>query len=300
MSKVYSGVDGIPRGHASEVLVPGCLCLEGGAFRGVYGEGVLDAFMQEDLNFQTVIGVSAGALNGLNYVAGQIGRSARTNLTYRHDSEYVGLKALHEAHSPLNLDFLLKTMNAVEPLDEQRFYRPEQRYLAVACSCLTGEPMYFEKGVCGDIMAAIKASASMPYISPMVDVDGIPCLDGGSCCKIPYRWALDQGFEKVVVIRTRERSYRKHEKRSHTAERVYRDYPEFAGKVDSSSRDYNVQCDELLELEQSGRIFTIAPSEHVEVGRLEPDMEKLGALYWMGYADAKRELPGLRAYLGLG
>lgn len=297
MSKVYSGVDQLPSGRASDVVVPGCICLEGGAFRGVYGEGVLDAFMEAELNFQTVIGVSAGALNGLNYVAGQIGRSARTNLRYRHDGHYVGMAALHNSHSIVNLDFLFHDIAETDPLDEERFFRPDRRFIAVAANCLTGEAMYYEKGVCGDIFAALKASASMPYISPMVDVDGTPCLDGGCACKIPYQWALDQGFEKIVVIRTQARSYRKHEKHSRTAGRIYHDYPAFAEKLARSSIDYNHQCDELLRLEQEGRIFMLAPSEPVTVSRVEPDMEKLGELYYMGYADAKREIPRLRAYL---
>ena len=94
MRQTYSKMDQIPQGNASENITEGCLVLEGGAFRGLYTQGVLDAMMQNDINLSCVIGVSAGALGGLNYVSGQIGRSARINLSYRHDSRYVGVKAL--------------------------------------------------------------------------------------------------------------------------------------------------------------------------------------------------------------
>lgn len=295
--QIFSGVDELPKGLTDEHLIHGCICCEGGAFRGLYGEGVLDALMEAGINFDACIGVSAGALNGMNYVSGQIGRSARTNLTYRHNSKFVGLEALKESHSPLNLDFLLEDMNEVDPLNEERFFRPQQRFVAVATNCLNGQTMYYEKGICQDIFSAIKASASMPFISPMVDVEGTPCLDGGCSCKIPYQWALDQNYEKIVVIKTRERGYRKEDKASESASRIYRKHQLFAEVLDQSNIMYNQQCDELDRLEQEGRIFVIAPSEPVTVGRIEGDMEKLGTLYYLGYQDAKAQLPELLDYL---
>lgn len=297
-NKVFSGIEQLPKGKASEKLQDGCLVLEGGAFRGVYGEGVLDAFMENDMNFSTVIGVSAGALNGLNYVSGQIGRSARINLSYRHDRNYIGLPAWKKSRSILSVDFLLHDINEKDPLDEERFNRPEQRYLAVATNCKTGRPEYFEKGKC-DIMSAIKASASMPYISPMVDVDGIPCLDGGCSCKIPYQWALEQGFEKIVVVRTREEAFRKNDggKSAKMARRVYRNFPELAESLAKSNQDYNAQCEEITALNRKGRIFVVGPSKPVDVGRLEKDMEKLGELYYLGYSDAMTQLEALKQYL---
>ncbi|MBL7575429.1 Predicted phospholipase, patatin/cPLA2 family [Peptoniphilus asaccharolyticus DSM 20463] len=295
--KVYSKIDEIPRGQASENLTKGCLVIEGGAFRGVYNQGVLDAFMLNDFNFESVIGVSAGALAGINYVSGQIGRSARINLKYRHDSEYIGIKALRISHSPLNLDFILHTNNKIEELDRERFENSKQRFVAVATNCLTGEAEYFEKGKCSDILEAVKASASMPYLSPMVDLDGKPYLDGGCSCKIAYQWAIDQGYEKIIVIKTRERGFRKTviEKKYHSV--IYRNFPEFMEKFENSNAYYNMQCDEIDRLEKEKRIFVIAPSEPVRVGRLEPNIEKLGGLYWLGYNDAMADMESLKEYL---
>lgn len=299
MGKVFSGIDRLPNGEASDRLTEGCIALEGGAFRGVYSEGVLDALMEADLNFSCTVGVSAGALNGANYVSGQIGRSARINLRYRHDSRYVGVKAVRNNQGVIGFDFAFETLEESDPFDRARFMDPSRRFLAVAADCKTGRAIYFEKGKCGDIMQAIRASASMPYISKPVMVDGIPCLDGGCCCKIPYQWALDSGFEKIVVVKTQHPSFRKRvkEKNSILAKRVYRAYPEFAEALGRSAADYNRQCDEIERLQKEGRIFVIAPSKPVTVARLEKDMEKLGALYYLGYEDAKRQLDALLEYL---
>ena len=295
--QTYSEISKIPSGHAVNTITPGCIVLEGGAFRGLYSQGVLDALMKNDLNFECTIGTSAGALAGFNYTAGQVGRSARANLTYRHYPDYVGRGALAHAHSPIRLDFLFREYNEIEPFDHESFFSPARRFVAVATDCTTGRPAYFEKGICRDIFGAIKASASMPYISPMVDVDGTPCLDGGCSCKIPYRWALDQGFDKVVVVRTREPEYRKQlPKRRHRLYAYHR-YPAFAASLANSNRDYNRQCDEIQKLGGEGRIFVIAPSQKVTVGRLEGDMAKLGDLYWKGYNDTVYVLDALRRYL---
>lgn len=273
--------------------------MEGGAFRGLYTQGFLDALMTNDVNMQCVIGVSAGALSGMSYVSGQIGRAARINLGFRHDSRYVGLKALIHSHSPVDVGFITEERGILEPLDQDRFYRSERRFIAVATNCLTGETAYFEKGKCRDIMLAIRASATMPYISPMVMIDKVPYLDGGCSCKIPFHWALDQDFRKIIVIRTREWAYRKEAKKSSAAIRAYRKYPEFAQKLAVSSEDYNRQCDELEKLHASGRILCLSPSEPVTVSRLEGDMEKLGALYWLGWHDGLAALDRIRLYLGI-
>lgn len=296
---VYSGIDSLPRGKASDHLTQGCLVLEGGAFRGVYTSGVLDALMEADINIACTIGVSAGAMNGMNYTAGQIGRAGRINLTYRHDPRYVGLKAIQANRGIIGFDFLMDGVETWEPFDWDAFNRPERRFVAVATNCLTGQTEYFEKGSGVDIRKAVQASASMPYVSEPVDVDGIPCLDGGCSVKIPLRWAMDQGFEKIVVVRTRPNGFRSKvkERSKHLAQRVYRGYPAFAEVLGNTAQRYNQLCGELELLRRSGRVFVISPSSHFTVARLEKDMEKLGAFYYLGYNDGKNQLDALKAYL---
>lgn len=128
-NKVFSGLDRLPKGLASEQLTEGCVVLEGGAFRGLYTSGVLDALMEAGINLSCTVGVSAGALNGMNYVSGQIGRSGRLNLTYRHDSRYVGLKAIRKNRGVIGFDFILKNVNKEDPLNEERFFRPDRRFI---------------------------------------------------------------------------------------------------------------------------------------------------------------------------
>jgi len=297
--KVYSGLNSIPDGRAGNVLVEGCLVLEGGAFRGLYSQGFLDAMMENDLNLSCVIGVSAGALSGVNYVAGQIGRSARINLSYRHDSRYVGIRALLHSRSFLDVSFLTEDRGILEPLDMVRFNRPEQRFLAVATNCVTGTAAYFEKGKCSDIFLAAQASATMPFISPMVKIDGTPYLDGGCTCKIPYEWALREGFRKILVLRTRDAFFRKKDSTSSAALRIYRKYPEFARSLSGSNQEYNRQCDEIERLHAQGKLLRLAPSRPVTVSRVEKDMEKLGALYFLGRQDCLDQLETIRSYLGL-
>ncbi len=295
--KKYDKLYEIPDGHCSETFTKGCLVLEGGAFRGLYSQGVMDALMKNNINLDCCIGVSAGAMGGMNYVSGQIGRSARINLEYRFDSDYVGAEAFIHSRSPLNLDFAIRKNDKLEPFDETFFYIPARRFIAVATDCSTGKPVYFEKGRCKDIRNAVKASASMPYISPMVDVEGTQCLDGGCSCKIPYKWALDAGYENIVVVKTRERGFRRSDDIKNRARKFYKSHPEFGLSLDMSDHNYNIECDEVDALEKEGRIFVIAPSKPVTVKRVERNLNKLADLYWLGYNDTNANLFALRKYL---
>ncbi len=298
--KKYSGIDALPEGRASDKITEGCLVLEGGAFRGVYTNGVLDAFMEADINLRCTVGVSAGSMNAVNYVSGQIGRSARINLRYRHDSRYVGRKAILNNQGIIGFDFIFGRMPFIPDLDKKRFHSPERQLYAVVTNLDTGKPEYIEKNSGEDFFKVIAASSSMPFVSKPVMIGKSPYLDGGCSCKIPYEWALQQGFENIVVIRTRPRNYRKPVKpaQKFSPENfVYRDYPKFSASLLSSNENYNRQCVELLKLEYQKKIFVIAPSQSIDISRLEGNMEKLGSLYYLGYHDAKQSLARLNSYL---
>lgn len=291
----------IPRKQAPDTIISGCIVLEGGGFRGMYTSGVLDCLMEQGINFSCTVGVSAGALNGLNYAAGQIGRSARFNLQYRWDSRYVGVQAYRANHGIIGFDFVLDEYNRFDPLNAEVFYRQDRRFVAVATSCLTGKAEYFEKGKCRELMKAVQASASIPYVSRPVEVEGVPCLDGGCADRVPFQWAVDQGYEKILVVRTRARDFRAepNPRASHVAKRFYWRYPEFSQVLAETDEIYNCQCDRMEELEAQGRIFYLTPSEAPDVKVLEKDLGKLLSLYQLGYRDAQAQLPALRAYLGL-
>lgn len=295
--KVYSKIDELPNGIASNELTEGCLVLEGGAFRGLYTSGVTDALMQNNINLSCTIGVSAGALNGLNYVSGNIGRSARINLRYRHDSRYVGIKAFEHNKGIIGFDFVLDHINSSDPMNTENFWNKDKRFIVSATNCNNGEPSYFEKGKCSNILKGIQASASMPYVSKMVMIDDVPYLDGGCSKAIPYEWALQNDYKKIIVVRTRPLDFRKADEMMMPAFHVYKNYPMFANSLASSKIEYNRECDEIIKLTEEKRIFTIAPSCPITVSRVESDMEKLGDLYYLGYNDTLTCLDDLKKYL---
>lgn len=317
----YSGLSTIPAGTAEDNLVKGCLALEGGAFRGVYTSGVLDALMISGIDLSCTVGVSAGALNGYNYVAGQIGRSGRMNLGQRHNKEYVGLRNYMTCGGIIGFDYMFEKYVKIEPLNEERFNSPDRNFIAVATRLDLGTPVYFCKETlsstihnnlyCPDINTAVQASASMPFISRQVMVEGmakegdepvsLPCLDGGCSVNTPYDWGLKEGFGKIVVVRTRTREYRKTENSSlkPMSDIVYHKYPKFKETLINKIDRYNRECEEMNRLEKEGRIFVLAPKEEIGVGRLEKDMELIGRLYWNGYNETMERIDALREYLCL-
>ena len=274
-SKVYRHLDKLPSGRASEKLTHGCIVLEGGGWKGLYTLGVLDCLMKNDINFTSTVGCSAGALSAIGYVSGQIGWGARIDLTYRHDSNYCGIGAIKRDHGVTGFTYLFKKILRDMPLDKKRLNDPSRRLAVSATNLLTGQVEYFEKGKC-NLSKAIQASATVPYVSKPVIINGVPYLDGGCTEKIPYPWK--PGVSKAAKL-------------------IYRKYPKLLESMEKTNRHFNEMVDMLEEKSASGGIFLIAPSKPVTVSRFDGDMDKLGALYWQGYRDMNSRLDLLRDYL---
>lgn len=278
------------------------LLLEGGAFRGCYTSGALDVFMEKDLYFPNVAAVSAGGLNAVNYLARQPGRSARINLCYRHDPRYVGPLALLRSRGVVGFHYLFGNLSEKEPFDYDTFNASTQRLFAVATNVDTGHPEFFEKGNCSDFIRAVIASASMPLCSWPVKIDGKPYLDGGCSCSIPLDWALEQGFDRIVIIATREKGFRK----PMTSQRMvdlysdfYASHPRFFASLLTMDLRYNELMDRMDRLEEEGRIFVLRPGRPVDIGRFEGNTEKLLNLVNEGREEARAALPALGRYLGV-
>ena len=295
--KIYEHMDLIPSGVASDEITRGCLVLEGGGWKGLYTLGVLDYLMQRGVNLSSVVGVSAGALSALGYVAGQIGWGAHIDLRYRHDKNYCGVGAFRRDHGITGFSYLFDHLMREYPLNMARLNDPVRRLAVSATNLLTGKVEYFERGHC-DIFRAVQASASVPYVTRPVMIDGVPYLDGGCAEKIPFRWSETCGEEKVVVVRTRELSFRRKPGAPGIAARIYRKYPAFVQALAQANEDFNRTVDLLEKKAASGEVFLIAPSEPVTVKRFDGDMEKLGHLYWLGYRDMERQFGSLMQYLG--
>lgn len=297
--KVYSKINEIPTGNASDNITEGCLVAEGGAFRGIYAAAAMDALMENDINFSCTIGVSAGALNGMNYISGQIGRAALITLNHRFDKEYVGGRVLIKKKSIFGYDYAFSTLMKKYPFNHERFNSGKQRFVIVATNLKSAKAEYFENGSC-DLYKALEASSSLPYISKPVKIDDIPYLDGGCSDKLPFEWALENGYKKVIVVKTQQNGYRKpktSDRSKKLAKRVFHKFPEFAELLGRNNEMYNNQLDCLEKAEDNGNVFVISPTKPVNVSRFENDIEKLGALYDMGYNDTLKLIPEIKKYL---
>lgn len=277
------------------------LVLEGGALRGEYTAGVLDAFLDEDIHFDTVIGVSAGALCGTNYISEQRGRTNMINTQYRHDKNYISVRRAFRRQDIINLDYLFESHgDGWEDFDATTYRRSASKFVIVATSLELGRAVYFDHPVAREMVQTLKASSSMPFISAPAKTSQGLCLDGGIADSIPFEYAQLAGFDKIVVIRTREREYRKRRTQSplrYAYEHAFAQYPEFVKAAAARPEMYNRQADKLDDLEEAGQVFVIAPAEPVTVGRLEGNTDKLEALYETGLQQTKELVPDLRSYL---
>ena len=277
------------------------LALEGGSLRCMFSAGAVDVMMEQGLLFDGVFGVSAGALTGINYVSRQIGRTARINLEYVNDKRYLGVRNLLLHRSIFNFDFMFGELSdRLIPLDREAVRTTPCRFTAVATDCRTGQTVYFEKSATPDIYQAIRASASMPLLAPMVPVEGRPCLDGGVSTPIHLQRPLEEGYRKVVVLTTREHGYRKEPVAPGLARvyaKAYRKYPELVKAVLSTPRRYGRELDLLDQLEAQGKVFVLRPPVPVTVSRTEKDVAKLQALYDQGRETCLARLEELKAYL---
>ena len=280
------------------------LAMEGGSLRCMFSAGAVDVMMERQLWANGVFGVSAGALTGVNYVSRQVGRTAQVNLDFVNDKRYLGLGNLIFKKSIFNFDFLFgEISDSLLPLDREEFARSEMEFTAVTTDCRTGQPAYWEKHRCGDIYGAIRASASMPLLSPTVEVEGIPCVDGGVSVSIPYRKPLEEGYGKVVVITTREHGYRKplvSRPLARLYARRYKKYPTLVRALLNPPRRYAKELEELDRLEAQGKVYVIRPSKPVTVSRTEKDVAKLRALYAEGRQTSQEQMERLLDYLGEG
>ncbi len=282
-------------------MIKAALVLEGGALRGMYTSGVLDTFLKNNMEFECVAGVSAGALNAMSYISKQPGRSAKINLEYCDDPRYIGRKAFIKNKGIIGYDYLFGDISENKvPFDYKSFENTNQRFIIVTTNCEKAETEYLEKSNCNDLFKAAQASSSMPLASAMVEINNNHYLDGAVTTSIPVKWALEQGYEKVVVVLTRDKTYRKpilSNKMKKLHKLAYHKYPKLIEKLNTMPERYNKLQEELIDLEKEGKIFIIRPEKEVTVSRLEKDKEKLENLYKEGIAEAEKNLDALKEYL---
>ena len=272
------------------------LVLEGGGLRGVFTCGVLDCFMDHGIRFPFTVGVSAGACNGLSYMSGQRGRARKSNIDLMDEHHYVGFKYLLTQKCIMDFKLLFEDFpEKIIPYDYDAYFSNPDRFVMVTTNCLTGRAEYFEEKKSSQrVMDIVRASSSLPFVSPVTYVDGIPMLDGGIVDSIPIEYAMSQGYDKSVVILTRNKGYRKKDSSMPLAKVVYKQYPHLQKALQQRNAVYNKTMELIERLEDKGNILVIRPLKPIEVGRMEKNTDKLRDLYQEGYEIAEKLIASTR------
>ncbi|MGL4730297.1 MAG: patatin-like phospholipase family protein [Clostridium sp.] len=275
------------------------LVLEGGGTRGAYTSGVLDCFMEKNFYTDYVIGVSAGACNGAFYLSRQIQGSKKITIDILDDLKYISYKNFIKNKNIIQMDLMFKKIpNHYGFFDYKTFDESSSQLVIVATDCDTGKPVYFTKYRNEDIWDICKASSSLPFVCPIVEFGGKRLLDGGVSDSIPVKKAIEDGCDKVILILTRDKTYRKKQlKAKLLMEKVYREYPKLKEAILNRYETYNSTLEYIRKLEQEGKVFVIRPEHPIEIGRTEQHKEKLEKVYNLGYEDGEKYLEEIRKWL---
>ena len=274
------------------------LVLEGGGMRGVFTCGVLDYLMDHKISFPYTVGVSAGACNGLSYMSHQRGRGKYSNIDLLAKYKYIGIRPLLKKRGLIDQQLLFHRFpDRILPYNYKAYAENPNRFEMVTTDCLTGCACYWEEKYDEKrIIDIVKASSSLPYACPVIYVDGRPMLDGGIVDSIPLLRAYEQGYDKCVVVLTRNRGYRKSEKKAFVPNFIYKQYPRLRVALRNRNKLYNAQLELVERLESEGKIVVIRPEKPIVVDRMETSTQKLTDLYLEGYACAQKVMEGLEKF----
>lgn len=275
------------------------LVLEGGGMRGLYTAGVLDVLMDHSFKPDTICGTSAGVTFGINLPSRQKDRVLRYNLKFVGDPRYISFRSLLTTGNIVNSDFAYRLLpEELDPYDYEAFSESGTDFFACATNVLTGKAEYMKISDVKAQMDLVRASASLPFLSRKVYIDGVPYLDGGITDNIPLNKCISEHCDKILVVLTHPKGYVKNEK-LHLLSRLF--YP-FSRNLQEAFRlrnqRYNERLQQIDRLESEGKIFVIRPSVLIDVSRLEKDHAKLQTAYNLGVQDAGRIWDSLCGYLG--
>lgn len=276
------------------------LVLEGGAKRGIYTAGVLDVLLENGIMTDGVIGVSAGAIHGCSYVAGQIGRSIRYNMKYGNDYRFMSFRSWIKSGNVVDVDFCYHELpEKLDPFDNGAFKKSNTAFYVVCSNVESGKAEYIR---CRDLFKEIdylRASASLPIASKIVNFGGKKLLDGGVTDSIPLQAFEKLGYDKNIVVETRPAGYRKKAAgNGWLTKLVYRKYPNFIKAVKIRHQMYNQELDYINEAEKQGRALVLRPSRLVNIGKMEQNLSIVKEMYELGRSDAEAKLAEIREFLG--
>lgn len=274
------------------------LVLEGGGMRGIYTAGVLDVFMEKGITFDGVIGVSAGAIHGCSFISGQKGRNLRYYKKYCHDKRFMSYGNVLRTGDIADEQFCYHDLpERLDPFDYEAFNESPTKFYVTCSNVETGKPEYLHLTDMRKEIDLLRASASLPYVSRIVEAKGMKLLDGGCTDSIPVTAFRDMGYQKSVVVLTRHDGYQKTPEKTAFANIFYGKYKEFIAAMKKRHITYNNTLAEIKRLEALGEIYVIRPSTELLIGRMENNPQKVQQVYEIGYNDAKKHLQSMKEWL---
>ena len=274
------------------------LVLEGGAMRGMFTAGVLDIFLDKQIQVDGIVGVSAGALFGANFPSKPRGRALRYNQKYLNDKRYMGWHSLLSTGNIINKDFAFYQLPfTLDPFDQQAFAASGIDFYVTLTNVESGAPEYFKIHNVFEQMELFRATSAMPFVSQMVEIGSEKYLDGGISDSIPLEKCRQLGYDKIIVILTRPLEYRKEPMNKLLPKLFYRQYPALVKTLIDRHINYNQRITEIIRAAEQKEIFVIRPSQTLPINRLERDPVKIQAMYDLGIADGKAAISALQAYL---
>lgn len=275
------------------------LVLEGGGMKGVYTAGVLDAFLEQGIEFTSAYGVSAGAIHLLNFLSKQKRRGIRVCTDYLDDPNYCSIRSLLLTGDIFNVEMSYhKIPEKLDPFDYETFQKYQGKAYAVVTNIVTGKPEYIRLKDMKKDIEAVRASASLPLVAQNVSINGKLYLDGGISDAIPLQKSILDGNRKNVVILTKEEGYiRQPDSKLALIKMRYLKYPKVYELMKYRYARYNDTLDFLEMQKKNGQAFVIRPKKRSDVGRIEKDANKLKKLYREGYEDGLKIADEVKAYL---
>lgn len=264
----------------------------------MYTTGILDAFLENNIFINNIYGVSAGALNAMSYLSKQKGRSYRVNKEYIFKN-CVDYKRVLQGKAILDLDYLFNEVNKkLDIFDVSMFEKNIGEYIVNAVDVKTGNTIYKSIKNYGDY-PYIKASAALPLFAKSVEIDGLKLIDGGVGDPIPVMKAINDGYDKIVVVLTRHKEYEaKPYKLMNLYKIKYKKYPKLIETLKNRHNKYNTTRDLIEQLEKEGKVFSIYPSEELVISHLERDMDTIDSVYEIGYQDGLKIVNQVKRYIG--
>lgn len=276
------------------------LILEGGAMRGMFTAGIMDVMMENGVDFDGVIGVSAGAAFGCNYKTRQIGRVIRYNTEYCRDKRFCSIRSLLKTGNLYNAEFAYGEIPLkYDPFDFDTYMSNPMEFYVVCTDIAKGEPVYHRyEGWEDHGFDWIRASASLPLVSKTIDIDGRILLDGGISDSVPLKFFESIGYDRNIVVLTQPEGYIKEKNSLVPLLKVcYRKYPRLAELMAQRHIVYNETVSYISEKEKRGEVLVIRPESALDIGKVEKDPEKLKAVYNIGREAAEKRLDEIKAFL---